>query len=92
MAMLTRREEFQPLVKHSIAIGSVTKQFTTWMLLQLDEAGRVNLSDPVEKYFRGHNEVILEVPSGSERPQVNKGIIATPLMIKTTNTRLLALS
>ena len=32
-------------------IGSITKQFTGFMLLQLAERGRVKLSDPVEKYF-----------------------------------------
>src|SRR5262249_5523899 len=31
--------------------GSITKQFTGLMLLQLVEAGRVHLADPVEKYF-----------------------------------------
>src|SRR2546421_10571948 len=30
-------------------IGSVTKQFTALMLLQLVETGKVHLSDPVEK-------------------------------------------
>jgi D-alanyl-D-alanine carboxypeptidase len=32
-------------------IGSITKQFTGLMLLQLVEQGKVKLSDPVEKYF-----------------------------------------
>jgi len=32
-------------------IGSITKQFTALMLLQLVEQGKVKLSDPVEKYF-----------------------------------------
>ena len=31
-------------------IGSITKQFTALMFLQLLEAGKVNLADPVEKY------------------------------------------
>jgi CubicO group peptidase (beta-lactamase class C family) len=38
-------------------IGSITKQFTGFMLLQLAERGRVRLSDPVEKYFPEVNEV-----------------------------------
>ncbi len=32
-------------------IGSITKMFTALMLEQLSEAGKVRLSDPVEKYF-----------------------------------------
>jgi D-alanyl-D-alanine carboxypeptidase len=32
-------------------IGSITKMFTALMLEQLVEAGKVHLSDPVEKYF-----------------------------------------
>lgn len=32
-------------------IGSITKQFTALMLLQLVERGKVHLLDPVEKYF-----------------------------------------
>jgi CubicO group peptidase (beta-lactamase class C family) len=32
-------------------IGSITKQFTALMLLQLVEQGKVHLSDPVEKYL-----------------------------------------
>jgi CubicO group peptidase (beta-lactamase class C family) len=40
-----------PLTKdHVFAIGSITKQFTALMLLQLVEQGTVRLSDPVEKY------------------------------------------
>ena len=32
-------------------IGSITKQFTAVMLLQLVDQGKVHLSDPVEKYY-----------------------------------------
>ena len=32
-------------------IGSITKPFTALMLLQLAQEGKVNLSDPVDKYF-----------------------------------------
>ncbi|MBM3791833.1 MAG: beta-lactamase family protein, partial [Acidobacteria bacterium] len=32
-------------------IGSISKQFTGLMLLQLVEEGKVHLSDPVEKYL-----------------------------------------
>jgi len=38
-------------------IGSVTKPFTALMLLQLVEAGRVRLSDPVEKYLPEINRI-----------------------------------
>ncbi len=38
-------------------IGSITKQFTALMLLQLVEQGKVRLSDPVEKYFPEVNQV-----------------------------------
>lgn len=38
-------------------IGSITKQMTALMLLQLVEAGKVRLSDPVEKYFPDLNKV-----------------------------------
>lgn len=34
-------------------IGSITKQFTALMLLQLVDDGKVHFADPVEKYFRG---------------------------------------
>src|SRR5713101_2710918 len=32
-------------------IGSITKPFTALMLLQLVDAGKVRLSDPVERFF-----------------------------------------
>ena len=32
-------------------IGSITKPFTAVMLMQLEAAGKLTLSDPVEKYF-----------------------------------------
>ena len=38
-------------------IGSITKQFTALMLLQLVQLGKVNPSDPVEKYFPEVNAV-----------------------------------
>lgn len=38
-------------------IGSITKQFTALMLLQLVQDGKVHLSDPVEKYFPEVNKV-----------------------------------
>ena len=38
-------------------IGSITKMFTGTMLEQLVEAGKVKLSDPVEKYFPEINTV-----------------------------------
>lgn len=44
-------------------IGSITKQFTALMLLQLVQDGKVNLSDPVEKYFPEVNLVQHRFPS-----------------------------
>jgi CubicO group peptidase (beta-lactamase class C family) len=38
-------------------IGSITKQFTVLMLLQLVEHGKVHLSDPVEKFFPEVNRI-----------------------------------
>jgi CubicO group peptidase (beta-lactamase class C family) len=38
-------------------IGSITKMFTAVMLEQLADAGKVHLSDPVEKYFPEINTV-----------------------------------
>jgi len=47
-----------PAARHTVyRIGSITKQFTAMMLLQLVQAGRVRLSDPVEKYFPEVNSV-----------------------------------
>jgi CubicO group peptidase (beta-lactamase class C family) len=43
-------------------IGSVTKQFTALMLLQLVQDGKVHLSDPVEKYFPEVNKVQGRLP------------------------------
>lgn len=41
-----------PATKDTVyRIGSITKQFTALMLLQLAEQGKVRLSDPVEKYL-----------------------------------------
>jgi CubicO group peptidase (beta-lactamase class C family) len=43
-------------------IGSITKMFTALMLEQLVEAGKVHLSDPVEKYFPEINTVVGRYP------------------------------
>lgn len=43
-------------------IGSITKQFTALMLLQLVEHGKVHLSDPVEKYFPEVNKIQGRLP------------------------------
>jgi len=44
-------------------IGSITKQFTALMLLQLVHEGKVHLSDPVEKYFPEIHQVKNEYKS-----------------------------
>ncbi len=38
-------------------IGSITKQFTSYMLLQLVERGKIRLSDRVEKYLPEVNQI-----------------------------------
>ena len=38
-------------------VGSITTQFTALMMLQLLQAGKIHLSDPVEKYFPEVNKV-----------------------------------
>ena len=43
-------------------IGSITKQFTALMLLQLVQAGKVQLSDPVAKYFPEVNQIPRRFP------------------------------
>jgi CubicO group peptidase (beta-lactamase class C family) len=49
---LADMERKLPATRDSVyRIGSITKQFTALMLLQLVEDGKVRLSDPVEKYF-----------------------------------------
>jgi len=56
-------EKKLPATSDSIyRIGSITKQFTALMLLQLVEQGKVHLSDPVEKYFPQINQVRGRIP------------------------------
>jgi len=43
-------------------IGSITKQFTALMLLQLVEQGKVHFSDPVEKFFPEVNRITGKYP------------------------------
>jgi CubicO group peptidase (beta-lactamase class C family) len=51
-------EEKSPATKSTVyRIGSITKEFTALMLLQLVEQGKVHFSDPVEKYFPEINKV-----------------------------------
>src|SRR4051812_25862548 len=56
--MWTRSVGFADMQTHRLAnrntvyrIGSITKPFTAVMLMQLVAAGRMQLSDPVERYF-----------------------------------------
>lgn len=55
-----------PATRHTVyRIGSITKQFTAVMLLQLVEQGKVTLADPLERYV----PEIVEIPArGAERP------------------------
>ena len=51
-------ENAKPATKEIVyRIGSITKQFTALMLLQLVQAGKVHFSDPVEKFFPEVNRV-----------------------------------
>jgi CubicO group peptidase (beta-lactamase class C family) len=51
-------EKKAPAAKDTLyRIGSVTKEFTALMLLQLVQEGKVHLSDPVEKYFPEINKI-----------------------------------
>ena len=52
-----------PAAKDTVyRIGSITKQFTVLMLLQLVQDGKVHFSDPVEKYFPDVNKVTDRFP------------------------------
>lgn len=53
----TKSYGYANMARHRLAgrntvyrIGSITKPFTAVMLMQLEEAGKVHLADPVEKY------------------------------------------
>ena len=46
-------------------IGSVTKPFTAVMLMQLVEAGRVHLSDPVEQYLPEVRQIAARPPGAA---------------------------
>jgi CubicO group peptidase (beta-lactamase class C family) len=48
-------------------IGSITKPFTAVMLMQLKQAGKVRLSDPVEKYLPEFRKVD-SMPPGASPP------------------------
>ena len=46
-------------------IGSITKPFTAVMLMQLVAAGRVQLSDPVERFFPEVNQITARPPGAA---------------------------
>src|SRR5690349_2111365 len=48
-------------------IGSITKPFTAVMLMQLEQAGKLRLADPVEKFFPEVRQVG-GMPSGASPP------------------------
>lgn len=50
-------------------IGSITKPFTAVMLMQLEQAGKVRLADPVEKFFPEIREVG-GMPAGAAPPTI----------------------
>lgn len=57
-------EKHVPADKDTVyRVGSITKMFTAVMLEQLVDAGKVHLSDPVEKYFPEINMVQKKYPN-----------------------------
>jgi CubicO group peptidase (beta-lactamase class C family) len=61
---LANIEEKLPATKDSTyRIGSITKQLTAVMLLQLVDQGKVHLSDPAEKYYPEIRKVINDYPT-----------------------------
>lgn len=46
-------------------IGTISRQFTALMLLQLAERGKVHVSDPVEKYFQEVNRIAGKYPNSA---------------------------
>jgi len=70
----TRSYGFANRASHKLAdrntvyrIGSITKPFTAVMLMQLEHAGKIRLSDPVEKYVRELRKVD-SMPAGASPP------------------------
>jgi CubicO group peptidase (beta-lactamase class C family) len=60
----TRSYGFADMKTHRLAnratvyrVGSITKMFTAVMLMQLVEAGKIRLSDPVERYLPEVNQI-----------------------------------
>ncbi len=60
-------------------IGSITKQFTGLMFLQLVEQGKVSLSDPVEKYFPEINKVQGRLPNAPPITLIQLGTMTSGL-------------
>ncbi len=56
-------ENKKPAARDTVyRIGSITKQFTATMMLQLVEQGKIHLTDPVEKYLPEINQVPKRTP------------------------------
>ena len=54
LANLSNKETLQ--ADHVMRLGSITKQFTAVAILQLIEAGKITLNDPVTKFFPDYPE------------------------------------
>jgi len=72
----TKSYGFANMARHTLAgrntvyrIGSITKPFTAVMLMQLEQAGKIRLADPVEKYFPEIRQVG-GMPRGASPPTV----------------------
>jgi CubicO group peptidase (beta-lactamase class C family) len=63
---LANIEEKVPASRDTVyRIGTITKQFTALMLLQLAERGKVHVSDPVERYFPEVNQIPGKYPNAA---------------------------
>ena len=68
----TRSVGYADMMAHRLAnrntvyrIGSITKPFTAVMLMQLVAAGKVHLSDPVERYLPEVKEIAAKPPGAA---------------------------
>jgi len=66
-------------------IGSLTKQFTALAILQLDEAKKLSLEDPISKFFPAFNKKIADVITVKELLTHSSGIVDHDELTNTRN-------